>query len=157
MKRRSWLILIAGLILISACQTAPRQTPQAVPLFIGDTKDPRYGTMWDSARSVISKYFDIHRADRRKGFIVSEPRTDKDAEGEDTKRAFVSIKQLADGYDVKVEVPYLTYERYENVYGEAVKDGKTTLVVERKKLEPPSKSDIYLEALIRNEILRKAK
>ena len=63
------------------------------------------------------------------------------------------MEETPEGFTVNVEVPYLIYERYENVYQDSVKDGQKILIVEKRKLTPPYRTDIYLESLIRSEIL----
>ena len=151
------LIFLALAFFVSACTTTAGKTQGSVPLYVGDAANAQYMTMWKASLEVVPKYFSIQKKDRKKGVIVTKPRVESDAAGKETKRAFVTIKQTTDGYDVKVEVPYLKYDRYKNIYKDKMRDGKRILIVEREKVKAPSNSDIYLEALIRSEILRSAK
>jgi hypothetical protein len=154
-KHRSlWIVLAC--VWLAGC-AAPTRMQDSTPLHIGDTTDAQYQVMWEAANSVIPKYFEIKKADRKKGVVVTETRVDHDVQGKETKRAFVTLQHADRGYDIKVEIPYLTYDRYQNIYQESEKGGKKILIVEKRKLEPPSKTDVYLEALIRDEILRTAK
>lgn len=155
MIKARFLGVVAGALIICSCATSVG-TREGTPLYIGDTVNIQYGRTWKAAASVAAKYFSIKKADRRKGIIVTDTRIDRDIQGTETKRAFITIRQTADGYDVNVEVPYLVYDRYENVYEERMEDGKKILIVEKKQLEPPGKTDIYLETLIRDEIIRTA-
>ena len=158
---RSAILSAACLFVVSACATTPQSPkaagPQPVPRFVGDTANSEYKALWDRSVKVVLKYFKINKADQTKGLIVTEPRIDRDATGTETKRAFVKIVQTPVGYDVNVEIPYLTHEHFENVYGESLKDGKKVLVVTRKRIPLASKTDVFLEALIRKEILQPKK
>lgn len=155
------ILLTAGLFVVSACATTPQSQktagPQPVPRFVGDTTNTEYKALWDRSVKAVSNYFKINKADQTKGLIVTEPRIDRDATGTETKRAFVKIIQTPAGYEVNVEIPYLSFEHFENVYGDSVKDGKKVLVVTRKRIPLASKTDLFLEALIRKEILQPKK
>ncbi len=148
----SLFIVLLGVFLAAGC-AVPSQTTS---LYIGDTADPEYQILWDAANKVTQKYFKTYKKNFKKGLIITEPRIDRDASGKETKRAFITIKQIPQGYDVKVEVPYLLYDRYENVYQDELRRGKRVLIVKRKKLKPASKTDVYMESLLRSEILKKA-
>jgi len=124
-----------------------------VPLHVGQTSSLEYKRIWEASEQVTLKYFEIQKADSTKGLIITELRIDRDARGMESKRAFIRIQQMVDGYTVQVEVPYIKYERYENIYQDQVKNGQHVLSVEKKALKPPSASDIYLESLIQGEIL----
>ena len=139
------------LIFLSGCTTT--QVPRSVPMHVGQTSSSEYKKLWKASYQTIQKYFKIQKASPKKGLIITELRIDRDAKGMESKRAFVTIHQIAEGYDVTVEVPYLQYERFENIYQDQVKDGKRILRVERKRLKPPRQTDIYLESLIQSEIL----
>jgi hypothetical protein len=143
-----------ALIFLSGC--ASTQGPQSVPMHVGQTSNPEYKKLWKASHQTIQKYFKIQKASPKKGLIITETRIDRDAKGVESKRAFVTIQQIDAGYDVTVEVPYLQYERFQNVYRDQTKNGKHVLQVERKRLEPPARTDIYLESLIQSEILATA-
>jgi len=145
--------LFLGLILIlSGCATSGGQD-RLVPLYVGQTSSPEYKKIWEASEKVTLKYFRIQKSDSTKGLIITEPRIDRDAQGTESKRAFIRIQQVVSGYTVRVEVPYLTYEKYENIYQDQMKDGQLTFSVERRGLKPPGTNDIYLESLIQGEIL----
>jgi len=144
--------IFLSLALAACAGTGPKASSSA-SMFVGQTSDSRYQRLWSAAERVTARYFKIQKEDRLKGIITSEPRVDRDPKGTETKRAFVTIFKIPSGYDVKVEIPYLHYDRYENVYSEETKDGKRMLVVEKKRIEPPAKTDIYLESLVKAEIL----
>jgi len=146
-------VLSLGLILIlSGCAGSGSQN-RLVPLQVGQTSSPAYKRIWEASEKITLKYFEIQKSDAAKGLIITEPRIDRDARGMESKRAFIRIQQLVDGYTVQVEVPYIKYKRYENIYQDRMKNGQHILSVEKKALKPPSATDIYLEGLIQSEIL----
>ena len=156
MKKIRFAIFVILSFAAAACAAAPAKTSKLTPMLVGQTADARYEKLWSAARYVTVQYFKIQKEDREKGIITTEPRTDRDASGSETKRGFITLVTAAGGYDVKVEIPYLSYEKYENVYGEKVQGGKRVLTVAKKPLKPPSKTDMYLESLIRSEIRKTA-
>jgi len=134
--------------LLGACSSTPKK-PQG---FTTQYPGISYETLWSAAQEATSKYFRITKADKNKGLIISDVRIDKDAKGSESKKAYIRLEPLPDGYELKVEVPYLNYQRFENIYRDELREGKRFLIVEKKKLDPPAPTDIYLEALLQSEI-----
>jgi len=148
------LVAFALSSMLSAC--AGTTTSYVIPLD-SELTQTEYVELWDSANRIVSKYFTIESSDKSKGLILTKIRVDRDASGKESKRAYISIQPTDEKFDVVVDIPYVEYEKYENVYSDTIRDGKQILVVERKKIEPKTKTDIYLEALIKSEILKKSK